>query len=70
MKDVSKVLPLLTTIEGITLDYHLHFRVMHGEFVQTYEGTRNDMSLRTVDALVLVPNGNMQGSIRCYSLGT
>ena len=70
MKGVSKSLPSLTTIEGTTLDYHLHFRVTCGEFVQTCEGTSNDMSPRTVDALAFGTNANMQCGIRYCSLGT
>ena len=68
LKGVSKVLPPLTIVEGLTLDYFLHFRVMHGEHVQTYEGTRNDVTARIVDALELGPDGNMQGGVRCYSI--
>ena len=70
LKGVSKVLPPLTIVEGLTLDYCLLFRVIYGEHVQTYEGTRNDMTARTVDALALGPNINVQGGIRCYSIGT
>ena len=67
---MSKVLSQLTTIEGMTLDCHLHFRVTREEFLQTYEGIRNDVSTRRVDTLSLGPNRNMQGGIRCCSLGT
>ena len=28
------------------------------------------MNLRTIDAVALGPNGNLQGSIRCFSLDT
>ena len=35
MNVVSKFLSPLKIAEGTTLDYHLHFRVMHGEFLQT-----------------------------------
>ena len=60
----------LTIVEGVAVDYNLHFQVMFGEFVQTYEGTRNDVTLRAIDALGLGPNGNLQGGVRCFSLGT
>ena len=60
----------LTIVEGVAVDYNLHFQVMFGDFVQTYEGTRNDVTLRTIDALGLVPNGNLQGGVHCFSLGT
>ena len=52
------------------MDYNLHFRVIYGEFLQTYEGTKNDMTPRTVDAIAMGPNGNLQGGIRCMSLGS
>ena len=70
LSGVSKILSSLTIVEGVVLDYELHFRVIFGEFVQTYEGTRNDMTARTVDALALGPNGNLQGGIRCFSLAS
>ena len=38
--------------------------------MQTHEGTRNDVAPRCVDAIALGPNGNLQGGIRCFSLGT
>ena len=62
------MLPPLTIIEGTVLDFHLHFRVIYGEFVQTYEGTDNTMNGRTIDAIALGPSSNLQGGIRCYSL--
>ena len=67
---VSKVLSPLTIVEGITVDYNLYFKVIFGEHVQTYEGMRNDLSPRKIDAIALGPNGNMQGCIRCYSLAS
>ena len=70
MNGVSNFLSSLTILEVTCLDYHLHFRVMHGEFLQTCEGTRNDMNLRTIDALALGPNTHFQGGIRCFSLVT
>ena len=60
----------LAIVEGTVLDYNLHFRVIFGEFLQTYEGARNDMTSRCVDAIALGPNGNLQGGIRCFSLST
>ena len=69
-KGVSQILSPLTIVEGTALDYNLHFRVIFGEFVQTYEGTSNDMAPRCVDAIALGPNGNLQGGIRCFSLAT
>ena len=63
LKGISQVLPPITIVEGIVLDYNLHFRVIFGEFIQTYEGTKNDMSKRTIDAIALEPASNMQGGI-------
>jgi len=65
---VSQVLLPLTIIEGTVLDYYLYFRIIYGEFLQTYEDTDNTMSLRTSDAVGLGPNGNLQSRIWCYSL--
>ena len=69
-KGVSKFLSPLAIVEGTVVDYNLHFKVIFGEFVQTYEGTKNDMGARCVDAIALGPNGNLQGGIRCFSLAT
>ena len=70
IEGVSKILPPLTIVESLTIDYNLHFKVIFGEYLQTFEGIRNDLTLRTIDALALGPNGNMQGGIRYYSLAT
>ena len=67
---VSEVLPPLTIVEGVVLDFNLHFRVIYSEFCQTYEGTDNTMNLRTTDSVALGPNGNLQGGIHCFSLNT
>ena len=70
MDGVLKILSPLTIVEGTTLDFNLHFRVIFGEFVQTYDGTNNAMSLRSTDAIALSPNSNLQGGIICFSLAT
>ena len=62
----SKVLSPLTIVEGVAVDYNLHFQVAFGEFFQKYEGTRNDMTRRNIDALGLGPNGNLQGGVRFF----
>lgn len=67
-RGVSQVLPPLIIVEGMVLDFNKHFHVIFGEYVHTYEGTTNNMKLRTVCALALGPSGNLQGSICCYSL--
>lgn len=70
MKGISHILPTMTILEGLVLDYNLHFRVIFREFIQKYEGTTNTMSKYAIDAIALVPNRNLQGSIRCFSLVT
>ena len=67
---VSKILLPLKIVESTCLDYNIHFRVTCGEFVQTYEGARNDMTPRSADAIDLGPNGNLQGVSRYFSLTT
>ena len=46
------------------------FRAIYGEFLQKHDGTRNDMTSRSADSITLVPNGNLQGGIRSFSLPT
>ena len=65
---VSQDLSPMSIVEGIVLDYNLHFQVIYGEYAQTYEGTRNDMTERTVGAIALGPSGNLQGGVRFFSL--
>ena len=65
---LSKILQPITIIEGIILDYNLHFKVIFGEFIQTFEGTDNTISQRAADAIALGPAMNLQGRIRCFSL--
>ena len=69
-KGVSQYLTPLTILEGVVLDYNLHFQVIFGEYVDTYDETTNTMKSRTVTAIALGPNGNLQGGIRCYNLVT
>jgi hypothetical protein len=60
------VLPFLspmTILEGVVLDYNLHFQVIFGEYAQTYKVTTNNMKERTVGAIALGPTGNLQGGI-------
>ena len=66
-RGVSQIIPLLTIVEDIVLDYDLQLRVMFGEHAQTFEGSDNEMTPHTVDALALVPNGNLQDGIKCFS---
>jgi hypothetical protein len=69
-KGVSPFLSPMTILEGVVLDYNLHFQVIFGEYLHTYEVTTNTMKSRTVGAIALGPTGNLQGGIRCYSLVT
>ncbi|OEU10337.1 hypothetical protein FRACYDRAFT_247347 [Fragilariopsis cylindrus CCMP1102] len=69
-KGVSQYLSPLTILEGIVLDYNLHFQVIFGEYIHTYDETTNTMKSRSVEAIALGPNGNLQGGIRCYNLVT
>jgi hypothetical protein len=69
-KGVSQYLSPLTILEGVVLDYNLHFQVIFGEHAHTYEDTTNTMKSRTVGAIALGPNGNLQGGVRFYSLIT
>ena len=43
---------------------------MFGEFVQANEGTHNDMTPRSIDAISLGSNGNLQVGIKCFGLST
>ena len=45
IKIISSIQSLLTIIEGTVLDYTLHFKVIYGEFFQTYKEIKNNMSL-------------------------
>ena len=40
-KGVSQFLSPLTILEGIVIDYNLHFQVIFGEYAHTYENTSN-----------------------------
>jgi hypothetical protein len=69
-KGVSQYLSPLSILEGVVLDYNLHFNVIFGEYAHTYDDTTNTMKSRTVGAIALGPNGNLQGGVRFYSLVT
>ena len=69
-RGVSQILSPLTITEGIVLNYNLYFKVIFKEFVQTYKGTDNSMNYRTINAIALEPNENLQDRIRCYSFVT
>ena len=67
---VSPILPPVTIVEGLVVDFNKHFHVIFSEYMHTYEGATNTMKDRTVGALALGPSGNLQGGIRCFSLCT
>ena len=65
-RGVSQMIPPLKIVKGVTLDYNLHFRLIFGEFVQTFEGINNTMEPFTVAAFGLRPTGNLQGGIKMF----
>ena len=65
---MSQVLPPLTIVEGMVMDFNLHFRIACGEFLQTHHRTDNRMNLRTPDTVRLGSNDNLQGGMRYYNL--
>ena len=67
---VSQILSPYTILEGMVLDFNLHFQVIFGEYAQTYEGTDNTPRERTIGAIALGPSGNIQGGVRFFSLDT
>jgi hypothetical protein len=69
-KGVSPFLSPMTILEGVVLDYNLHFQVIFGEYAHTYEETTNNMKRQTVGSIALGPTGNLQGGVRFYSLVT
>ena len=64
----KKTLSPFTIVQGRHLNYHKHFRVIFGEYAQTYEGTDNTMKKRAVGAIALGPTGNAQGGVNFFSL--
>ena len=67
---VSHIIPHLTMAEGMVLDFNFHFRVMHGEFFQTFECNDNTIAPRTADDVTLRPAGNIQGIMRFFSMAS
>eukprot|EP00536_Pseudo-nitzschia_multiseries_P017800 jgi/Psemu1/52590/gm1.52590_g len=60
-----------TIIKGIVLDHNIHFPVLFVKYAQTYKGTGNRMTERTIGAIALGPTGSLQqGGVRFYSLLT
>ena len=69
-RGVSQIILLLTIAEGVALGFNLHFRAIFEYFLQTFGGTDNTMTPRTIDAIAIGPTGNLQGGIMCFSLAT
>ena len=67
---VLQILPPITIVEGLLVNFNKHFHVILGEYMHTYEGIDNTKKIRTVTALALGPSDNLKGGIRCYSLCT
>ena len=55
---------------GGKIDYNKHCKYEFGEYVQTHEEHDNSMATRTIGALALRPNGNLQGGHLFLSLST
>jgi hypothetical protein len=54
------------------LDYKKHCQVLPGEYCEVHDvpSSLNTMVLRTHEAVVLRPTGNLQGSVKIYCLTT
>ena len=59
-KGVYQFLSLLTILEGIVIDYNLHFQVIFCEYTHTYKTTTNTTKSRTVGSMTLGPTGSLQ----------
>ena len=57
------MLPPLTIVEVVVLDFNLNFRVTRGEFAQKQEGVDNTMIPFTEDAESLHPCVNFQARL-------
>ena len=65
---ISDHMSPMTIVKGVKLDYKKHFKVILGEYAQTFEGSDNTMKERTIGAIALGPSGNLQGGVRFFSL--
>ena len=65
---ISDHMSLMTIVEGVKLDYNKYFKVITGEYAQTFEGSDNTMKERTIGAIALGPSGNLKGGVRFSSL--
>ena len=76
MPSASKTALPISPIElfrGRKIDYQRDLRIGFGEYVQADNPNitfRNGMQARTDGAIALLPMGNMQGSVKFYSLAT
>ena len=67
---ISDHMSPMTIVEGVKLDYNKHFKVIPGEYAQTFEGLDNTMKEQTIGAIALGPAGNLQGGVQFFSLKT
>jgi hypothetical protein len=70
---VDGVLSPIELFKGRKIDYKRDVRIGFGEYVQALNPNvthRNSMTPRTDGAMSLIPVGNLQGSVRFYSLST
>ena len=50
--------------------FNKHFHVIFGEFVHSFDETKNNMVSCTTEVIALGPTGSLQGGIWCYNLET
>ena len=67
---ISKTISPRELVFGGKIDYNKHCKYEFGEYVQTHEEHDNSMATRTIGALALRPNGNLQGGHLFLSLST
>ena len=65
---ISDHMSPMTILKGVKVDYNKHFKVIPGEYAQTFEGLDNTMKERTIGAIPLGPLGYLQGGVRFFSL--
>ena len=59
---ISATLSLQAMITGQLVDFTTHFLLELGEYAHTHEDGEKSTEYRNLKALVLLPNGNIQGS--------
>ena len=69
-ESVSVTLSPLSIITGLKLDYYLHCQIPFGAYAQVRLETDNTMKERTIGAIVMGPNQNLQGGVRFLNLNS